>query len=408
MILKYFNNIFLTYSLNLHPGEELEDVQYALFSSAPAVFQKVMPHSPAYAVGPWLNHRVAHEIIKNNILESLKQRLHDHNLITITLNGFPCSTFHGQRVKEQVYKPDWSSEERLDYTLLLVKILSELMPQKHWASISTVPVGYARLCSNEVIERSAENMAMCAWHLHKCAEQNGKQIVLSIEPEPDCVVEDLETFLQFYNDRLLCSGIKYLQRRYNLTPAVSERIVRRHVGMCLDSVHAAVCGDDMVECLQTLEGEGIRTGKIQLGAALRADGPDFTALEPFNDPVYLHQVRFFHDRTVTRFPDLAFFLESAGRLSPLGHALVHYHMPFTWKGSGPLTAYHNVTSDFIEKAMGFGVRCFELEIYTLSVFPELINITGTERDRLITDMIADELKWLIEKFDIIKNDTGGI
>ncbi len=366
-----------------------------------------MPDSPAYAVGPWLNHRVAHEIIKNNILESLKQRLHDHNLITITLNGFPYSTFHGQRVKELVYKPDWSSEERLDYTLLLVKILSELMPQRQWASISTLPVGYARLCSNEVIDRSAENMALCAWHLHKCAEQNGKQIVLSIEPEPDCIVEDLETFLKFYNDRLLCSGIKYLQRRYNLTPAVSERIVRRHVGMCLDSVHAAVCGDDMVECLETLAAEGIRTGKIQLGAVLRVQGPDFTRLEPFNDPVYLHQTRFFHDRTVTRFPDLAFFLEDADMLSPHGNALVHYHVPFTWKGTGPLTAYHSVTSDFIEKAMDFGVTCFELEIYTLSVFPELINITGTERERLITGMIADELKWLLEKFDSTKSDTGG-
>ena len=399
MILRHHKNVSLTYSLNLYRGETLKEVQHALFSSVPAVFRRVMPDCPTYAVGPWFNKRVAHEIIDNNILESLKQELDKYQLRVVTLNGFPYSSFHGQRVKERVYLPDWSSRERLEYTLNLSNILEYLMPVQERTSISTLPVGYAQLCSNELVERSAENMAECAWHLYKCEDQSGKEIILSIEPEPDCVVEDLETFLQFYNERLLRSGIKYLQRRYGITVAMSERIIRRHIGICLDSVHTAVCGDDMMECLQILEEEGIRTGKIQLGAALRAEGPDYMALVPFNDPVYLHQTRFSHDRTVTRFPDLGFFLERADRLPPLGHATVHYHMPFTWEGAAPLIAYHNVTSDFIGKAMEFGVKCFELEIYTLSVFPELQSMTGIERERLITDMIAAELKWLLRKFD---------
>ena len=50
-----------------------------------------------------------------------------HDLYVFTLNGFPYGPFHGVRVKEEVYQPDWSYPERLAYTNQLADLL-RLLP----------------------------------------------------------------------------------------------------------------------------------------------------------------------------------------------------------------------------------------------------------------------------------------
>ena len=42
--------------------------------------------------------------------------LDQHNCYVFTINGFPYGKFHGTRVKEKVYLPDWTSAERVDFT----------------------------------------------------------------------------------------------------------------------------------------------------------------------------------------------------------------------------------------------------------------------------------------------------
>ncbi len=393
--------IFLTYCLNLHRGETMEEVQQALFTHAPSVFSRTNTGGRPWAVGPWFNNRIAEIILEEGDLAGLRQRLESTGLFTVTLNGFPFGTFHGARIKERVYLPDWSSRRRVQYTLHLLNILSQLLRDEVQGSISTLPVGYAASCSSHTVRKGTENMAECAWHFHRCIEKTGRDIVLSIEPEPDCVVGDLDSFLKFYNDHLLRTGSRYLERTHGTSLSAAEEIIRRHVGICMDTVHAAVCNEDVTQVLERLEGEGIRIGKIQLGAALRANGPDFFQLTPFNDPVYLHQTRFYHGDWHKSYADLNDFLSDTGNLMEKGHAVVHYHMPFTWQGRGDLSACHSVTPEFLEKAVSMGVNCFELEIYTLSVLPVWDKTKKVDECSLICDIVSSELKWLMEQFAII-------
>ena len=51
-----------------------------------------------------------------------------NELYVFTINGFPYGTFHGTRVKEEVYLPDWRDEERLRYTDELADLLAKLLP----------------------------------------------------------------------------------------------------------------------------------------------------------------------------------------------------------------------------------------------------------------------------------------
>ncbi len=393
--------MFLTYCLNLHRGETMDEVEHALFVTAPSILKRIIQSGAPSAVGPWFNSHIAQQILETGNLEKLKQKFEDAGLLAITLNGFPYSTFHDERVKERVYLPDWSSPQRLEYTLNLLEILSLLLPKGVNGSISTLPVGYAALSSNEIIKRSVENMAECALHFHACAQERETEIILSIEPEPDCVVGDMDEFVKFYNNRLLRSGVQHLGSRYGISAPRAEIIIRKHIGICMDTVHAAVSNENLEEWLERLEKEGIKIGKIQLGAALRADGPDFFELKSFDDPVYLHQTRFIHGTNTEKYPDLPDFLSNTANLSSEGHAVVHYHMPFTWRGKGALTSCHRITSKFLEKALSLGVSCFELEIYTLSVFPEFRNAEEFKRERLISDILTAELRWLMEKFDAV-------
>ncbi len=387
------------YCLNIYPGTSIEDVQKALFKQCLPVYKGVFPGQESYSAGIWLNNDVTCHLLDGDNLLRFKNRLEDGGLTTTTLNGFPFDVFHGRRIKELVYLPDWSSDERLTYTKRLGEILSVLLPEGESGSISTLPVGYATACSEKTVLRGAENMAECALHFHKLKEQHGKDICLAIEPEPDCVAGDVNSFIRFYNDVLLLNGTLLLSGKYGIGLECAETIIRRHVGICLDTVHSAVCGENPGMSLAILKQEGITVGKIQLGAALKAQGPDYSQLKSFSDPVYLHQTRFYHGKEVKSFADLPDFLADSNSLSFEGYALVHYHMPFTWQGDGTLSSYHDVTPSFLAKAVSTGVKCFELEIYTLSVFPEFNNAERYDQEQLISGVLIDELRWLVKKFD---------
>ena len=45
-----------------------------------------------------------------------------------TVNAFPYGPFKGRAVMEQVYEPDWSTEDRVRYTCQVADILAEVTP----------------------------------------------------------------------------------------------------------------------------------------------------------------------------------------------------------------------------------------------------------------------------------------
>jgi hypothetical protein len=131
--------------------------------------------------------------------------------------------------------------------------------------------------------------------------------------------------------------------------------------------------EDPEEMILRLHESGIRICKVHLGAALKADvgseGPP-QALEMFQDGVYLHQVRVRAADGVAGFPDLPEALADAS--APAGEWRVHYHVPLTWAGRQGISTTTDVLSErFFHSALSAGVKHFEVETYTLSVFPDI-------------------------------------
>ena len=61
-----------------------------------------------------------------------------------TLNGFPYGNFHGQRVKEHVFQPDWTTPERFEYTCNLFRILARIGDENaDRLTVSTLPASHS-------------------------------------------------------------------------------------------------------------------------------------------------------------------------------------------------------------------------------------------------------------------------
>ena len=75
--------------------------------------------------------------------QRLRRELDARGLEVVTLNGFPYQAFQAPVVKHAVYQPDWTTPQRLAYTLDLARVLADLLPDDAArGSISTLPLAW--------------------------------------------------------------------------------------------------------------------------------------------------------------------------------------------------------------------------------------------------------------------------
>jgi len=388
------DNAHLTYCLNVHPGATFEEAQTAIFEKAQWAFRRFAAQTGLggpFGLGIWLSAEAASTVVAEQRLERFARGLDSDGFYAFTLNGFPYGRFHGERVKEAVYRPDWADDRRYDYTTLLAYILARLLPEGVTGSISTLPITFGAWADEERVRRSVHNLAALAVFLNDLRRTSGTEIVLAIEPEPGCYLERAVDVVRFFQETLLPRGTAVIERQHGLSRKLGEEMLRRHIGVCLDTVHTGVMREEPAEAVRLLAEHGIRLAKVQLGGALRLDvGPDGppAALDAFHDDVYLHQV------TVCGERDTAFYLDlpdaPTGGPDAVGEWRVHFHVPLSWPGEGAIgTTGGQVDAAFLRAALDAGCEHFELEVYTLDVFPgEMESIEA---------VMAQDLVWLWER-----------
>ncbi|GBD44883.1 hypothetical protein HRbin40_02375 [bacterium HR40] len=388
----------LTYCTNIHRGETLPEVRAMLAHSLPAIRQRVAPGQP-FGLGLWLPAAVAEELAAPATFEAFADLLAELHAYVFTLNGFPYGRFHGTRVKEQVYEPDWSRPERLCYTQRLAELLVRFLPEEGYGSISTVP-GTFRPLANEPsrVEAIVFHLRQAAAHLVDLERRTGRVLALAVEPEPACMFETTREFVRFVEDRLLVrEGLSAFAQLADLSRAQAEEALRRHLGICFDVCHAAVAFEDVEESLALLAERAIAVAKLQLSAALvlRPVGRDADELlRPFADPVYLHQV-------VARRPggefahyhDLPEALAALAAGEPAEEWRIHCHVPiFLEELEGPLATTREVLARLLARHRRSPVsRHLEVETYTFAVLPRSLQRMAVE------EAIARELLWVREQ-----------
>jgi hypothetical protein len=319
----------------------------------------------------------------------------------LTINGFPYGAFHGQRVKEQVYRPDWRDDARVEYADRLARLLCALLAEGPdvEGSVSTVPGAFRSEVTSEAdVEAIASRMLRHAATLVSLRRTSGRTITLAIEPEPACFIETVDDAVRFFRERLFDPS---LVERISIETGepITVADVRRHVGLCFDACHMAVEFEDPREALRRVRDAGIRVAKVQISSALRVETGDagaMRALETFAEGTYLHQVVQRDAGGLTRYVDLpdAFAACSTPPAVDSSEWRVHFHVPIFLADMGAFQTTQSELAAVID-ALKQDPDCpyLEVETYTWDVLPAEYRTTD------VCTAIARELSWVRSRLE---------
>jgi hypothetical protein len=390
-ILKVGGPFHLTYCSNIHPGETWGEVLASLESHLPAV-RRHLSHDGPFGIGLRLSAEAAAELERPERLAGFRDFLAEGNYYVFTINGFPYGAFHGQRVKEQVYLPDWRDERRLAYTARLARILASLLPGEMGleGSVSTVPGAFkSALDGRGDVARIAEMLLRHVTELVEIRARTGRTIVLALEPEPACMLETTPETIDFFQSWLFDGAA---------AKGITLDDVRRHVGVCYDACHMAVQFEEPAGSVASLVAAGIKIAKIQVSSGLHVsfnagEAAVAATLAPFSEGTYLHQVVERSGAELSRYVDLPEALAS-----PTIHGgearewRVHFHLPiYLDRAPGFDTTHDHLLALF--ELLKHDAFCpyLEVETYTWSVLaPEYRTLD-------LSAAIARELAWVRDR-----------
>lgn len=360
-----FSTLPLSYCTNVHPAQSVDQVVEGLRTYTAPVQRRV---GGSIAAGLWLAAAVIDELQSDAACERLRRELHELDLVCYTLNAFPYGNFHSERVKEQVYLPDWTTAERLEYTLRCARVLAELLPDGTEGSLSTVPLGFKPLAGSADFEsRCIDRLLTFAGKLDELHDETGRVVRLAIEPEPCCVLETTAEAIDFFR-RLFTAAAEHDQLD----------VARRHLGLCYDVCHQAVEFEDVAASIDQIAASEVRINKVHITCALRLPQPlenaaGREALAHYVEPRYLHQtLALLPSGEVLRETDLtrAFCDAPASEFAAAAEWRTHFHVPVNAESIGPLLT----TRDDLQRALAAVKRLayaphLEVETYTWGVLP---------------------------------------
>lgn len=364
--------VHLAYCTNVHPAEDLDAVIAQLRRFGGGIRSRL--GVARLGVGLWLPAPLVTRLVDRPELGRLRAELDSLGLDVVTLNAFPYKGFHAPVVKHDVYRPDWTEESRLEYTVNCARVLAQLLPDDvSRGSISTVPVAWR--ASGDGLERAHQLLDRLASELAAIEDRHGRTIRVGLEPEPGCVVETID-------DALGVLGL--------LDP---ERI-----GLCLDACHLAVGFEDPHDTVVRLAGAAVPIVKAQASAALHAADPGDRAtreaLRDYAENRFLHQVAESGPELLERRDDLPDALAGTGALPGYGPWRVHFHVPVHQQAEPPLATTQDHLRGTLDALVGGGraqAEHIEVETYTWSVLPE--GKRPHDEDELIAGL-AGELEWV--------------
>lgn len=406
--------LHLSYCTNIHAGESWDDVSASLDDYVPAVRdglarmrdgQTPMHDGPvatrepgqAFGIGLRLSGRAAQTLAAPDAIAAFKAQLARLNAYVFTINAFPYGPFHGARVKQQAYLPDWRAIERLDYTLNTARILAQLLPDGVDGSISTVP-GAFRGEGVAPADRAviATRLARAAAALAVIERESGKRIALALEPEPGCMLETVDDTLAFFSAHLFGpQACRVVAELAGVGPDMAGALLRRHLGVCYDICHAAVEFEDTVDGLRRLAAAGIAVPKIQLSSALRIERMHEDMLEAvgwLEDGVYLHQVVTREAGRLQRYDDLPEALAAFRNGAAQGEWRIHCHVPVFLAGYEAFGSTRDQLCAVL-RALPSAAQLphLEVETYTWDVLPAALRSGGK------AEAIARELAFVMKE-----------
>jgi len=368
-------NVNLTYCTNIHAGESWSDIRASLDAHVPAIKAAVAPDRPL-GIGLRLSGKAAAVARQSEELVAFREQLATLGAYVFTINAFPFGPFHGVRVKEYVYLPDWRSPERVAFTADSAAVLADILPDDVDGSISTVPGAFkANGRKDGAVRAIAAGMIKAVADLVLTERRTGKRIALALEPEPCCLLETVDESLAFFESVLFKpESLDLLAASIGENRKGAETMLRRHLGICYDICHGSVEYEDPVAALDRLLAAGISVPKVQLSAAMRV--PVMTnelidVVMRYDDGVYLHQTIVRSPSRLTRYVDLPDAVAAFREGRADGEWRIHCHVPVFLSDLGEIGS---TRADLVSTLAALRQKSrsshLEVETYTWDVLPD--------------------------------------
>jgi hypothetical protein len=384
----------LTYSTLVHPADNWDQLWTSLNTYLPRVKARVSPGAP-FGVCIRLAAPTAELLAASGAERAkLKRFLADNDMYVYTVNAFPYGAFKGTVVKEQVYEPDWRTEERTRYTINVADILADITRADISPSIQTAPLGFKpNVTGPDVVDSYTEHVLRVAAHLVQLEARTGRTVTLAIEPEPHCFLETTDETVAYFTGHLYTGAAAGRLAKLAAIPISEAHVaLRRHIGIVFDIGHQAVGFEHIPTSLQKLVDASVPIFKLQEVAAMHI--PDVTqdaveALAQYARTVYLTQTVEKKNGRITKFLNVedAFV---AWKTDPGPREWrIHFHVPVFLEDLGAF----RTTRFALEEALRFHKatplsRQLEIETYTWDVLPDHLK-TGD-----IVDYVCREIEWV--------------
>jgi hypothetical protein len=384
----------LTYSTLVHPADDWEQLWHSLNTYLPKVKARIAGNK-SFGVCIRLSAKTA-QTLANSAAErdKLKKFLADNDMYIYTANAFVYGHFKGAAVKEQVYEPDWRSEERTNYAINVADVLADVCPPGIAPSIQTSPLGFKpRVTGQDVVASYTDHVLRVVAHLIELEARTGCTVQLALEPEPFCFLETTDETINYFTHHLYSgAAVEKLAKLAHVPIADANAALRRHLGIVYDICHQAVEYENISESLQNLVDAGIPVFKLQEAAALHM--PEVTqgvvdTLKRYAKTIYLTQTLEKRDGKINRFLNVDDAIAAFEKDPGPREWRTHIHVPVFLDDLGQF----RTTRFAIEDALRFHKqnplsRHLEVETYTWDMLPDSLK-SGD-----IVDYICRELDWV--------------
>ena len=391
----------LTYSTLVHPGDTWDEMRSSLETYLPEVKRRFSPDAP---MGVSLRLSGASvDRLRDDVAERARVRefLDRADLYVYTINAFPYGPFKGVRVKEQVYEPDWSTEQRTRYTMDIADILVDITPDSVEPSIQTAPLAFRdNVVDATYVDRFTDNILRVVAHLMTLEQRTGRRVKLALEPEPPCYLETIPETVTWFTTRIYTRPAA--ERVAELSGQPLAEVfggLRRHLGVVFDICHQSVQFEDITDDLDRLVDAGIPIYKLQEAAALQvADVTPETIeeLRRYTGTIYLSQTTERRNGELTRFLNLEDAIAAWDAEDQPGRRewRTHFHVPVFLQDLGPF----QTTRSGIDAALAVHARTplsthLEIETYTWDVLPE--HLKGAD----VTEYVVRELEYVRDELE---------
>jgi hypothetical protein len=389
--------LFLAYSTNVHPGEDLAAVYRFLETFTLPVKARVSGREPS-GLELRLGVGSTRELRDPKARRALRDFLEASGLVLFSVNAYPLLDFHSRRVKERVYKPSWAEKARAFWTSAIARVFADLLAEGLTGSISTLGGAFRREGHGPAtFRRLALNYLETIETLLEIEARQEKTIVLAVEPEPETTFETVRDVIDFFEGYLLPFALERWKGRGSRERLEGD--LRRLFTVNLDTCHLSVLFEDLVGSLRQLERAGLRLGKVHVTNAVSLRRPfrarrGYEDLQGMDEPRYLHQFcgRDARGAVVWRGRDLSELPRALDRRRhpEVAELRSHFHVPVYLKRYRRLMTTQPETEQAVREVLRRR-SCSHLVLETYT-WPLLAG--GQDQRQRLIEGIARELRWL--------------